>query len=278
MAARPETPDPGKGTGPGPANIDGNVDFKGADIKNSIATGHIHGYEVILGEYLYKASKNLGVSADGGSQATINVTVDAADNLTNNIQDFVAKVDLQLHLVSSKVGATTSVLRSINALVVKQAKKQGLTVDKEVKEATKLQNEETDRGNIAGNPEETRQKLDAADEILSKACFQAIIDCTKGARNAFNDINGKINKALGILQKLHQDGQETVAGISVRGPGPDAQSAQRQPRTPKGKVGLSDKDRKDVRLTETDLTWIEKKVELHCQDLYYRFIVFEFSL
>ena len=40
----PHTPDPGKGNG------DGNVDYRAADIKNSIATGHIHGYEVILGE------------------------------------------------------------------------------------------------------------------------------------------------------------------------------------------------------------------------------------
>lgn len=46
----PDTPDPGKGTGTGPANIGGNVDYKGADIKNSVAAGHIYGYEVILGE------------------------------------------------------------------------------------------------------------------------------------------------------------------------------------------------------------------------------------
>lgn len=185
---------------------------------------------------------------------------------------------MQLHLVSSKVGATTSVLRSINALVVKQAKKQGLTVDREVKEATKLQNEKTDRGNIAGDPEQTRQKLDAANEILTMTCFQAIIERTEGAQKAFNDISGKIKEALkniGLLKKLHQDGQETVAGVSVRGPGPDAQ---RQSGNPKGKVELSDKDRNDVRLTEKELMWMEKTVEIHCQDLYYRFIVFEFSL
>ena len=53
MAADPDTPpvtpDPGKGTGAGPANVQGNVTYH-RDIKNSIATGHIYGYEVIVGE------------------------------------------------------------------------------------------------------------------------------------------------------------------------------------------------------------------------------------
>ena len=193
----------------------------------------------------------------------------------------MAKVDLQLHLVSFKVGATASVLGSINALVVKQAKKKGLTVDKEVKAPKEIRNEETNRGNIAGTPEETRQKLDAADEILSMTCFQAIIERTQGAHKAFADISEKIKealKAISLLQKLHQDGQEAMAGISVRGPGPDAQGAQRHPGTPKTKIGLSDEDRTTVLLTEEDLVWMEKKVEIHWKDLYYRFIIFEYSL
>lgn len=259
----PDTPDPGKGIGTGPDNVQGNVNFQGAEIKNSIATGHIHGYEVILGEYQVTIEdfQEFSTFTDCGAQANINVTVDAANHLTKNIQEFVAKVDIQLHLVSDKVGATASVLTSINALVVKQAKRKGLTVDKEVKV-----------------PKETRQHLDAVEEILSMTCFQAIIERTNGAHEAFDDISEKIKKALktiDLLKKLHQDGQEAVTGVSVRGPGRDAQ---RHAGTPKGKVGLSDEDREKVFLTEKDLEWMEKKVEIHFKDLWYRFIIFEYSL
>lgn len=193
----------------------------------------------------------------------------------------MAKVDLQLNLVSSKVGATASVLGSISALVVKQASKKGLTVDKEVKEIRSMK---TDRGNIAGSPEETRQKRHAANEILTMTCFHAIKERTEGAHKAFDDISQKIKealKAISLLQKLHKDGQEAATGVGVRGPGPDgqsAQNAQQRPGTSKGKVGLSDEDRKTVLLTEENLTWMEKKVEIHWKDLYYRFIIFEFSL
>lgn len=190
----------------------------------------------------------------------------------------MAKVDLQLQLVSEKVNTTASVLRSINALVVMQAKKKGLTVDKEVKEAKTLQNEETDRGNIVGNPEETGQKPDATNEILSMTCFKDIIECTKRAQNAFDGISEKIKGALKNIDLWQKLPQEAVTGVSVRGPGPDAQSAQRQPGNPNGKVGLSNKDRESVRLTEKDLIWMEKKVEIHCQELELRFIVFQFSL
>ncbi len=230
---------------------------------------------------MYKDPRVSAVFADCGAQATINVTVDSANNLTKDIQEFMAKVDLQLQLVSFKVGATASVLGSINALVVKQAKKKGLTVDKEVKEPKKIENEETNRGNVTGTPEETKRKQDAANEILSMTAFQAIMERTEGAHKAFDDIRDKIKealKAISLLQKLHQDGQEAVAGISVRGPGPDAQGAQRHPGTPKTKVGLSNKDRRTVLLTEEDLVWMEKKVEIHWKDLYYRFIIFEYSL
>ncbi|KAI3392267.1 hypothetical protein diail_5931 [Diaporthe ilicicola] len=256
----PDTPGPGKRTGPGPANVGGDVDFKGANIKNSIATGHIHGYEVIL--------------------TTINVTIDTANKLTKNIQEFVAEVDLQLHLLSRKVDATTSILDDINDLVVKQAKKKGLTVDKGVKLQNEIRNEYAYRGNVVGSSEETRQ-MAATREILSMTCFRAIIKRTEGAREAFNNINEKIKKALKVIslsQKLHEDGQEAVTGISVRGPGPDAQSTQRHPGTPKGKVGLSNEDRKEIHLTEKDLVWMEKEIEIHWNDLYYRFIIFEYSL
>lgn len=170
-------------------------------------------------------------------------------------------MDLKLHLLSFKVGSTAGVLSSINALVVKQAKRKGLTVDREVKVL-----------------KETRKKPDSAGEILSMTCFQAIIEGTKGVHEVFDDISEKIKRALktiGLLQKLHQDGQEAATGVSVRGPGPDAQQ---QPGTPKGKVTLSDKTRKEVYLTEEDLVWMEKTVEIHFKDLWNRFIIFEYSL
>lgn len=190
-------------------------------------------------------------------------------------------MDLQLQLVSIKVNATASVLGSINALVVKQAKKKGLTVNEEVKVAKTIQNEETDRGGkTVGSPGESRKKQDnAANEILSMECFKAIIERTEGTQKAFNDINKKIKealKAICLLQKLHQDGQEAVTGISVGGPGPDA--AQPHPGTPKRKAELCEEDRKTVLLTEKDLLWMDKKVEIHYMDLYHRFIIFEYAL
>lgn len=192
-------------------------------------------------------------------------------------------MDLQLQLVSIQINATANVLGSINALVVKQAKKKGLMVDKEVKVAKIIRNEATDRGGkTVKSPEESRQKQDnAANEILSMDCFKAIIERTEGTQKAFNDINKKIKealKAIGLLQKLHQDGQEAVTGISVGGPGPDGQSAQPHSETPKRKAELCEEDRKTVFLTEDDLLWMEKKVEIHYMDLYHRFIIFEYAL
>lgn len=191
-------------------------------------------------------------------------------------------MDLQLHLVSIKVDATANVLGDINDLVVKQAKKKGLTVNKEVKMPKEIRNENTDRGGkTVGSPGEISQKRDAANEILSMKCFEAIIERTQGAQKAFNDINKKIKeslKTIRMLQKLYQDRREAVTGISVRGPGPDARSAQPHSGTPKRKAGLSEEDRKTVNLTEKDLVWMEKIVEIHWMDLKTRFIMFEFSL
>lgn len=222
---------------------------------------------------LYKTSKSLGIFADCGAQATINVTVDAANKLTKNIKEFMVKVDLQLHQVSDKVVSTAGILDSINALVVKQAKKRGLTVDREVKTPKKIPHVQTDRGNVAGSRDNN--------DPLSMTCFQAIKERIEGTHKAFDDISEKIKKSLktiGQLQKLHQDGQEAVTGVNVRGPGPDAQSDLRHPGTPNGKVGLSDDDRKFVLLTDEHLDWMEKKVDFHREDLFIRFTVFEFSL
>lgn len=214
--------------------------------------------------------------------ATINVTVDSATNLTKNIQEFMAKVDLELHLVSFKVDATANTLGLINALVVKQAQKTDLKVDKDIRTPRtpgEIRGQETDRSGIDDGTE-TREEQDAAEEVLSLSAFKTIMERSEGLRTILEEMTEKIKEALkniALLQKVdHGDTAGAGAYVETRGPGPP--TTKQTPGRQLGKTELSDGCKKRVHLTQDDVVLMENTVEIHWKALYYIFIVFQHAL
>ncbi|KAL6408711.1 hypothetical protein AUP68_07657 [Ilyonectria robusta] len=237
----PDTPHPGNGKsgrGGGDRNIiQGDVKYEKAT-NYGVQTGNIFGYNVIIGG--------------------INVALDAANNLTHRIQDFAARVEmvsLRLISVGEKAGATANLMNTINALVVKQARREGIT-DKDVTKEAKLP-EVKDRDWGAGEGKEPES------EVLSRKCFKDIMEAIRGAQCLFENVTKKIEDASDTLirpQVLSRGGYQS---------GPEAMAQD-------DKVRLDEADKKRIFLTEKDIGYMETDIESRKTELNMMFMVFAF--
>jgi hypothetical protein len=199
---------------------------------------------------------------------TINITVDSAADLTNNIQYFTTRVATaaqRLRDVEAKIRATSQLLGSIRDLVVARAARENIPIDRgfradhegQTGDAIGSFSGEGERGGNAADGDErgldTGQLGDTHPEqdILERSCFRDLMNASKDAAERFDSINTTIREAFSTIEPVQR--------------GPD-------------KVELSEEDRQHLSLTERDIDRMERQVECHRWEVYITLTAFEATM
>lgn len=199
---------------------------------------------------------------------TINITVDSAADLTNNIQYFTTRVATaaqRLRDVEAKIRATSQILSSIRDLVVARAARENIPIDRgfradhgdQTGDAIRSFSGERERGGSAAGGDE--RDLDPGQlgdthpgqDILERSCFRDLMNASKDAAERFDSINATIREAFNRIEPVQ------------RGP---------------GKVELSQEDRQRLSLTERDIDRMESQIDLHRWEGYITLTAFEATM
>jgi flagellar capping protein FliD len=220
----------------------------------------------ILGQHLFLEYPVLISCQFIGS---INVAVDSANNLTKDIHTFTATVELNLENLRSvvdKVGAIANTLDTINALVVKQALREGIEIA-DLKSMNKMRQNDESKNRDGGERPES--------DVLNLRCFKNLLEASEGADRLFKAISQKLKGASDAIvfpRPMNQRGSQTNMG-SPQAPDQPQQKVGGGP-----KVELSEADKARVYLTEKDIESMRNRIESHQAELHMRFIVFQFVL
>ncbi|KAJ5150172.1 hypothetical protein N7448_001750 [Penicillium atrosanguineum] len=213
----------------------GNVDNTNIQNNGGVVTGNNSGYTTIVG--------------------TINITVDSAANLTDNIERFTARVATaseNLQSIANRIRATSQLLSSIGDLVVREAAKKNIIIDKSFRGQSQGDNDSTlqegardgnvpdsdgrDGGELGQSQE--KSEVEMASDVLQKTCFHDLIQASKSTTERFESINAKVRAAFGMLRPMGRD-----------------------------KVELSEEERKRTFLTEQDIRDMDRQIDSHMLEL-----------
>ncbi|KAJ5681939.1 uncharacterized protein N7477_001879 [Penicillium maclennaniae] len=252
MADPPTPPHTPASSSKGKSNVNqGNVNNGNIRNNGGVVTGNVNGFNTII--------------------ATLNLTVDTATTLTDNIQNFTARVATvaeRLRDVEDRIRATSQILSNIRDLLVRLAAKENITIDREFRaqeDGTNIgsrgpSNEGTTTGNASG--EGTRGDIQPGQppdgsarvpeqNVSNTNRFRSLADAFERATNRFKEINTKIQYATNDIEPM-QRGRD--------------------------KIELNDDARQKFSLTELHIDKMERDIESHKLELNLALTVFKTAI
>jgi hypothetical protein len=218
--------------------------------NRGVVTGNNYGYNIISGIFSLLVSFLVSRLIGPG---TINITVEAAADLTNTIQSFtdrVATASERIKSVGRQINDTSNVLLNIKFLIVRHAKKEGITISSDGNGKASNEGEKN-------ATEDDRNEEENESAVLKMRCFKNLMEASEGTTALFKRINEKIRQATDMV---------------LPSPPPDNQTSEQPEQTA---VDLTEEMKEQIFLKEHDIDIMENDIVSHKLEVQLTFTVFQ---